>query len=132
MPGDVEQPLELRLTLEPEAEADAEEIERLGRLLRSELAALDVDHIAPVTTAELPQGAKGGEVASLLEWLITMSETGGVLVTVVATLQDWLGRRGAAHKVKLTIDGDSLELDGATPTEQSELIETFVRRHGGA
>ncbi len=132
MPGGVEQPLELQLTLKPEAEADAEEIERLGRQLRSELAALDVDHIVPLTMAEPPQGAKAGEVASLLEWLVTMSGSGGVLVTVVATLQDWLGRRGAAHKVKLTIDGDSLELDGATPTERSELIEMFIRRHGEA
>lgn len=131
MPSDAERPLELLLTLEPEVEADAEEVERLGRQLRGELANLDVDHIAPVAIAEPPQGAKGGEVVSLVEWLITMSGTGGVLATVVATLKDWLGRRGAAHKVKLTIDGDSLELDAATPAERSELIETFIRRHGG-
>ncbi|SNS54572.1 hypothetical protein SAMN04488107_2956 [Geodermatophilus saharensis] len=131
MPGDAEQPLELRLTLEPETGADEEEVDRLGRQLRAELAALDVDSITPLTMAEPPQGAKAGEVASLLDLLITMSGSGGVLVTVLATLQDWLGRRSAAHTVKLTIDGDVLELDGATSAERSALVETFVRRHGG-
>jgi hypothetical protein len=50
-------------------------------------------------------------------------------VTVIATIKDWLGRRADAHKVTVTIDGDTLELSAATPVERAELIETFVRRH---
>jgi hypothetical protein len=48
---------------------------------------------------------------------------------VVATVKDWLGRRSGGHKVSLTVDGDTLELDGATAAERAELIDTFVRRH---
>ena len=67
--------------------------------------------------------------ASLTELLVTMSAGGGVFVTVIATIKDWLGRRSAGHTVKLTIDGDTLELSGASPVERADLIETFVRRH---
>ena len=60
---------------------------------------------------------------------MTLSAGGGVFVTVIGTLKEWLTRRGAAHKLTVTIDGDTLELSNATQTERAEVIETFVRRH---
>jgi hypothetical protein len=121
--------VELLVVLQPDADADAEDVERLGRQLRNELQALDVDHVVPVASQEAPPGAKSGAAASLTEWLVTLSAGGGVFVTMIATIKDWLGRRAGAHKVTLTIDGDTLELSSATPVERAELIETFVRRH---
>ena len=46
-----------------------------------------------------------------------------------ATVKDWLSRRTAGHKIRLTIEGDTLELDSASPAERTELIDTFIRRH---
>ena len=122
-------PLALRLALEPEPGADAEETERLGRSLRMELRELDVEEVRPVV-GEAPDGAKGAG-SSLAELLLTMSASGGVLATVVATIRDWLGRRRDAGKVLLTIDGDTLELEAATAGERAELVDAFVRRHAG-
>ena len=122
--------LELLVALEPEPGADAEEVERLGRQLRSELRELDVDDVRTVDGASPPpSGAKGVDAASLTELLVTLSGAGGVVATVVASVRDWLGRRSAGHKVSVTIDGDTLELDSATAAERAELIDTFVRRH---
>jgi hypothetical protein len=121
--------VELTVVLEPDPGTDPEDRERLGRQLRNELRALDVDDVSTVDAAPPPQGAKSGAAASLSEWLVTLSSGGGVFVTVIATIRDWLGRRGGAHKVSVTIDGDTLELTGASPLERAELIETFVRRH---
>jgi hypothetical protein len=123
-------PLAVRLVLEPEAGADAEESERLTRLLRAELRELDVDDVRPVADGELPAGAKGAG-APIAELLMTMSASGGVLATVVATIRDWLGRRRQSGRVVVTIDGDSLELDAATSGERAELVDAFVRRHAG-
>lgn len=123
-------PLAVRLVLAPEPGADAEETERLGRLLRAELRELDVDDVRPVADGVPPDGAKGAG-ASLAELVMTMSASGGVLTTVVATIRDWLGRRRHAGKVLLTIDGDTLELDAATADERAELVDAFVRRHAG-
>jgi hypothetical protein len=48
---------------------------------------------------------------------------------VIGTIKAWLGGRAGAHKVTVTIDGDTLELNSATAAERAELVETFVRRH---
>jgi Effector Associated Constant Component 1 len=120
--------VDVLVSLAPDAGADAEESERLGRQLRQELRSLDVDRVQPVTGGEAPAGSKG-DVAAIAEWLVTLSASGGVVATLVGTIRDWLGRRGAGHRITLTIDGDSLELDSATPAERAELIDTFVRRH---
>jgi hypothetical protein len=48
---------------------------------------------------------------------------------VIGTIKAWLGGRAGAHKVTVTIDGDTLELSSATDAERAELVETFVRRH---
>ena len=121
--------MELHVVLEPDPGTDPEAVERLGRQLGNELRALDVDDVAAVDAAPPPEGAKSGVVMSLTEWLVTLSGSGGVFVTVIGTVKDWLSRRAGAHKVSVTIDGDTLELSGATPVERAELIETFVRRH---
>jgi hypothetical protein len=68
----------------------------------------------------------------MAELLVTMSAGGGVLATLVATVRDWLGRRGNAGTITLTLDGDSLELSSATAAERSQLIDTFVRNHSGS
>jgi hypothetical protein len=122
-------PVELTVVLEPDPETDPEDRERLGRQLRNELRELDVDDVSAVEGPPPPDGSKSGVVASLTELLVTMSGGGGVIVTVIATIRDWLSRRGAGHKVTVTIDGDTLELSSATPAERAELVETFVRRH---
>ena len=117
------------MVLEPDPDTDPEDRERLGRQLRDELRTLDVDDVATLDGGPPPEGAKSGSAAMLTEWLVTLSAGGGVFVTVVATIKDWLARRGDAHKVTVTIDGDTLELSSSSAAERAELIETFVRRH---
>src|SRR3954453_23680963 len=106
--------MEVRVVLEPDADADAEDVERLARQLRTELRSLDVDGVRAVGSQEAPQGAKGVG-AEVTEWLVTLSGSGGVFVTLIATVKDWLGRRAAAHKIKLTIDGGTLAANPAPP-----------------
>ena len=128
--ADPGRPLELLVVLEPEPGADTDEVERLGRQLRSELRELDVDDVRTVDGASPPPpGSKGVDAASLTELLVTLSAGGGVFATVIATVKDWLGRRASGHKVSITVDGDTLELDRVTDAERAQLIDTFVRRH---
>ncbi len=120
--------MELRVALEPDPGTDPEDVERLGRQLRNELRELDVDDVAPIEAGPPPPGSKGVGMA-LSEWLVTLSGGGGVFVSVLGTIKAWLGGRAGAHKVTVTIDGDTLELSSATAAERAELIDTFVRRH---
>lgn len=120
--------LRLYLRWDPDPAADDEQTERLGRQLRAELRNLDVD-VTAAPAGALPPGAKGADAASLSQLLVTMSASGGVFATVVATVRSWLARRSDADTVKLTIDGDTLELGRASADERSDLIRAFVQTH---
>jgi hypothetical protein len=85
------------VVLEPDPGTDPEDRERLGRQLRNKLRGLDVDEVSPVTGAPAPDGSKSGAAASLTEWLVTLSSGGGVFVTVIATIKDWLSLRDGAR-----------------------------------
>jgi hypothetical protein len=118
----------LLLVLELEPEADSDEAERLGRQLRADLTELDVEAVKPATTADVPQGAKGGAV----DWgslLVTFSVAGGVFTSVIAVARDWLARHSAAQRISITIDNDTIVLDRASTQEREQLISTWVRRH---
>jgi hypothetical protein len=121
--------VEVTVVLEPEPGTDPEDRERLGRQLQDELRALDVDDVSTIEGGPPPEGEPSGGGAAGTGWLVTLSAGGGVFVTVIATLKDWLARRSEAHTVTVTIAGDTLELSAATPVERAELIEAFVRRH---
>ncbi|HEY3478673.1 MAG TPA: hypothetical protein VGL02_07205 [Streptomyces sp.] len=114
--------------LEADDESDAEEFDRLARRLRAELTELDVDlHAVP---GEVPAGAKAADPVTVGSLLVAFSAAGGVFPGLVETLREWLGRQAGRHRIKVTVDGDTLELERATSAERQELINAFVRRHG--
>jgi hypothetical protein len=122
-------PVEVVVAFEPSAEVDSDVRDRLVRQLRAELRDLDLDAIADIRRGDAPSGAKGVELAEWGVWLVTLSASGGVLTSLISVAKDWLDRRGAGNRIKITIDGDTLELDGASSTQQAALLEAFVQRH---
>jgi hypothetical protein len=97
--------------------------------LRTRLAAVDdVEAVDPAPVEELPAGAKSGLAA--WDLLAVSLGAGGALTVLVEALRDWLGRQNGPHRVSVTIDGDVLELDNATPEDQQRLVDAFVERHG--
>lgn len=120
--------LAVRLTLEPDSNLDPEEFERLTRQLRERLRELDVESVHFVTAETVPDGAKGDPVtAGML--LVALSASGGVFTTLIATLHDWLARHTGSHRIRMTIDGDTIELELASAEREGELVDAFVRRH---
>ncbi len=125
-----EEVLRVAVRLEPDAEADAEEADKLSRRLRAELTELDVE-LTAVAEGAVPAGAKGVDPVTMGSLMVAFSASGGVFTGLVETLKDWLGRQSGKHRIKVTIDGDTLELERAAPAERQQLIDTFVRKHGG-
>lgn len=110
-------------------DSDAEELDLLSRRLRAELGELDVDVRAAVPAGELPEGAKGADPVTIGSLMVAFSAAGGVFPGLVETLKDWLDRQSGKHRIKLTIDGDTVELERASSAERQQLIDAFVRRH---
>ena len=112
-------------------EQDAEELAELTQRLRDELLELDVDAVEPATGGAAPDGAKGLELLAVGGLVVRFAMKAPVLRTVVDTIVKWLGRQ-QARSVKLTLDGDTLELTGVSSDEQQRLIELWVARHATA
>lgn len=108
-----------------DSEALADGVVALGQ----ELADLDVTDVAPATAGDAPPGAKGVELLALGGLIVQLGRSSRVLREVVDAVRDWVGRTGA-RSVKMTIDGDVLEVTGASTSDVQALVETWVRRHG--
>ena len=121
--------MEMVVVLDPDPELDAEAGERLARQIRAELAELDIESIRNAAGQPAPDRAKSADPVTLCEIILTMSAAGGVFPTALAILRDWLGRHALSHHIKVTVDGDTIELDAASADERQQLIADFVQRH---
>jgi hypothetical protein len=121
----------LSLVVHVDPEVDPERAERLVRRLRGELTELDVTAVSPVAAGPPPEGAKGADPVTLGALVVAFSASGGVFTTLVGTVRDWLDRQSGRHRISMTIDGDTIELERASAAEREELLDAFVRRHSG-
>lgn len=122
---------ELTVEVEVEVTADTEELAQLTNRLRDELLGLDVDAVYSASGGEAPDSSKG----------VGLLATGGLVVrfvlredhlrSIIDGVRSWLGRRHHARSIKLTLDGDPLELTGVSSAEQDRLVELWVTRHAG-
>jgi hypothetical protein len=96
---------------------------RLSRLVRE----LDVDDIRRGSGGSAPAGAKGSatDIATLL---VGLSDS-RALSAVVGTVRGWLGVSRGSRRVRLSVDGDELEVDGLSSEEQKDLIRSWLHRH---
>lgn len=120
---------ELILLVEPEPDADPDEVDRLVRQLRTDLKNLDIESVTSVSTEETPPGAKGVDPVNVSALLVTLSAGGGVFAVLIESVRDWLARHAAAERISVTIDGDTLVLEKSSGHERSLLIDAYVRRH---
>ncbi|MFF3326228.1 hypothetical protein [Streptomyces sp. NPDC002889] len=120
----------MAVTCDPEL--DAEALDRLARGLRAEISELEVESVRPAPTGAVPADAKAVDAVTLGAVVVALSASGGVFTALIDTLRDWLGRQSARHRISLTIDGDTIELEHSTAAERQELIEAYIRRHTGS
>jgi hypothetical protein len=117
---------QLTVTLDAEPDTDSEDLERLTRQLREELSELDVQADL-MTGGPAPANTKAGDV---IEWgtlLLTLAASGGVITTLIGTLQTWLTRHNG-RTATLKINGDEIHLTGVTSAEQKQLIDAWLNR----
>ncbi len=119
---------ELTVTLGVGANCDAEELLELGQQLRDELLDLDIDAAAFEGLETAPEGAKGVEMLLFGTLAIRLVLNPALLRSVVEMTVAWLARQ-QARSVKLTLDGDTLEVTGVSSDEQDLLVEQWIARH---
>ncbi|MEU0096005.1 hypothetical protein [Kribbella sp. NPDC006257] len=114
-----------------EAGSDDARLEELALMLRQELLALNVRSVEPYAEGEAPDGSRSALAA--IAGVLTVSLQPGLQVmgAVVAVVRDWLRRSDSGRTVKIAIDGDVIELTGASDDVQQRLVDAWVKKHGG-
>jgi hypothetical protein len=100
--------------------------------LRIRVLELDVDSVTMARGEGEVAGAKVADPVTLGAVVVALSASGGVLPSLVSTVQDWLSRSSKAHNISIVIGDDKIELDKATAAQQQALVEAYVRRHNAA
>lgn len=116
----------VRLEVALESDAEATELQDAASQLRRELLELDVEKVEAPVGEPPPPGTRAVEVAEIGTLLVAAGKV--AIGPIVQVIQSWIARR-ASRSVKLTIDGDSIELGNASAEEQRQLIQSFLARH---
>jgi hypothetical protein len=120
--------VQLAAVVDAGPDSDAEELAELAQRLRRHLLELDVDAVEPATEGEAPAGAKGIELLAIGGLVVQFAMKSEILRSVVDATSAWLGRQ-QGRSVKLTLDGDTLEVTGVSSDEQRRLVDLWVARH---
>ena len=121
-------PGELSVELQASPDTDAEELAQLAGLLRAELLDLDVDAVQQPARGEAPEDSKGDAWSAAGELVVRLVASPEVLALIIGGVRSWL-RRSRVRSIKLTLDGDALEVSGASSAEQDQLIDLWMTRH---
>jgi hypothetical protein len=109
--------------------ADDARLDTLGRQLRDELRQLDVRDVrAAPADAQPPPGSRGIDVASVGQLMVALVGTQG-LSRSSSLCGAGSTRTTAPRRSRVELDGDVLELSGASDEEQDRLVEMFLSRH---
>ena len=95
--------------------------------LRRELLDLDVDAVGTSGAGEPPPGSRAVDVAAIGTLVVTLADS-QVFAAVVAMVHSWLAG-SSRRRIKLELDGDSLELTGVSSSEQRRLADEWLDRH---
>lgn len=120
----------LQLTLKKDELDSNNEIAKLSQQLISEIKNLNIESVDHARKDDLINGTKAGDVISWETLIITLAASGGVISTFINFLLGWL-KRNEGRTVLLELNGNKLEVTGLSPSEQKELIETWLKRNGG-
>jgi hypothetical protein len=122
---------ELSLELQAGPDTDAEELAQLAGRLRTELLDLDVDAVQQPVRGEAPEDSMGDALVAAGELVVRLVTSPELLVLIIGGVRSWL-RRSRVRSVKLTLDGDTLEVTGVSSAEQERLADLWVTRHATA
>ena len=101
-------------------EADASELDTATRRLMAELSAVEGCEISQPSVA-VPVGAKAGDAILLGQLLMSLIGSGGIAVTLISVLRDWLTRH-QDFKLRIKRGDTEIELNGSSPEELKGLL----------
>lgn len=121
---------ELLLELYDAEDVTPEETEGATQALRHEL--LDLDEVSEVRRAVAgapPPGSRAVDVATVGALVAVVEPTVAAVSRAVSVVLDWLSHRSAhqaGQQVRITVNGQSIDLAAATAAQQQALVDEFI------
>jgi Effector Associated Constant Component 1 len=119
---------QLVLHVEPGTGTDAEEFDELTFQLGQELLELDVHSVGRPRQGPAPPGTRAGEILALGTLMVTVAKSAAALTALVGAVRSWLAVQPQG-RVRVELDGDVLEVTGASASDQHQLIASWIARH---
>ena len=119
---------ELRIEIS-DPDADDERLARMTETLREDLLALDVSSVKALPAGDAPEGSKGVDAATIGAMVVALKSSVELTSQVVAAVRAWMRRgspKSSTQVLKLTMNGQSIELSAATVDQQQQLVDAFV------
>jgi hypothetical protein len=120
--------IQLEINFHVDDDVSPLEMERLTAGMRRELLQLDVESVDRISGGPAPAGAKGVELEALGALIVSIGQAAPVLGQVVEAIRAWTAR-SPNRTVKLTLQGDTLEVGGMSETQQHQVIKDWMARH---
>lgn len=112
--------------------ADDELLDEVTQNLRRDLLELDVSSVSAAPVGEAPPGSKGLELAAVGALVVVLKGSVELAEQVVSTVRGWLHRSPSPERtLRLTLNGQTLELSAATEAQQQQLVDEFLRAAAG-
>lgn len=118
-----------RLAIEGGPGADASAIDDLATSLMEALST--VDGIRDVSRLVQSNNQNAKAVVPPIDWgqiALALTASGGVLVTIIAAIKDWMLRQPPGIKVKVRDGDDELEVSSADGEAIERLTRAFLQR----
>jgi hypothetical protein len=112
----------------PLEDSDEREVAELGGRLRSDLRQTSATRVEAVSVGSAPVGSKGFEVLALGHFVVELARSAPALRKVVAVLRDYVARQ-PVRSVKISLDGDVLEVTAVSSEDQRRLIDAWIAQH---
>ncbi len=111
-----------------EPAADDEAVDQVAQNLRAELLQLDVSSVSPATAGPAPEGSKAVSLAAIGAIIVAVKGSAEAIDALVSTVRAWLKRSPVPERtLRLSLNGQTLELTAATAEQQQALVDQFVR-----
>ena len=110
--------------------ADPVRLDLLTRQLRDELDQLALADARPGPGPPAPPGTRGLDASTVSTLAVALLGSGG-LSALVTAVRAWVDRgHEAPRTIRVEVDGDVLELSGASAAEHDRIVSVFLTRHG--
>ena len=112
----------------PLEDSDEREVAELGGRLRSDLRQTPATRVEAVSVGSAPAGSKGFEVLALGHFVVEIANSVPALRKVVSVLREYVARQ-PVRSVKISLDGDVLEVTAVSSEDQRRLIDAWIAQH---